>query len=1530
MTRLRAANKARDLPASARVDLALDDNLNDDHREDIASNFGGDEYGKSGWGISEVIDELMTRSPQTVKVDSVAEMQRKLIEQGYASRDAEVDGVWSPFWSANARRWDRDNYDEHLSGKHIGSTPFQTALRHLGYMMPSGVWTGMVGAARGLVEQAGESVTRVGALGGAAAGAAIGTAIVPGAGTLIGGALGGIAGFVGDIVDDSDEEGEGDSGFLDALTPFEEYSSNGGFKKFAEDLGFVIAAASMIRGGAMAGSAIKGGSVAMGNVQGAAVKSMGLREALQSGAAQQGLISRGAASLVGKVSKEGAEGMTNWVARHGILAQSSRPLIKTINGTFTGLAAGQYGARLGGGLGSDKEDTAIEEAIRNTAELPGGEAIDTFAILLNPTQFLPFKAGRTASRIADVMDEGRLFAYDIAFDERVAAGGKRFLSRAQRRREILTRLGNGDPTDTATIAANDFRLRVDFGIDTKAHIAASKQAAEGTSFQSTYQKYRAKYKKEVLDEWDEGGPGEITNDLLSYSIGAEGEAMKGPTAFAGWLKNMEGTGSGLDRLGTQVKAERLLEGVMSDVEEGRRAISYGDEAAEGGVAVKTRVDKIANPDYELKEIELNQKLDRMEKMRSTLVDHPDFDKTAAQLAAMEGEVNALKGQLEEMPQFITSKRELNLLPANAPDAERGILGTTTDKVLDDVLTRWERAQEEFLTKHYLAREFPTQEAVLAARTARDEARDLLTEAQSRGLINQETFRTAWEGLGATGKAVDEDALGKVWGSISSWKAVVPKEVTVPDEIADELATLGKVAVASGEDVIRQSDIQKKFVANNLDMFAEKASLMETVSYYASSIGLSPTLHTNNALFKFRRANQGAEVHQSLLDDGVPLTGKQAMKRLADFMDDFNHGEGVVTFGPLSFAQREGGKVRPHLPLLDTRQIKPQDIVNALDLDKLAADKNVEDIAMNVYSALKRGAALGGDVDFRHPLDSARMLAKSLRVDGMPGFVDFMRTFSLNDPKGAAVAVGAYTGAMSEKEDGWLDALKGAAIGGGAGAVAGAGLKRLPKSHYAYLPDQLHRASMALRYTFSVAFDAGRYMEQASLGTARENLPFVLRKDRFIQKREWEVPGVGKLDGDEAWEYAKNLRDQIRGGGRQFELMDEVDRRMFQHGILGYAPRNQEAANAFLIHVRNPKLSHAQLEERITMLEGYGIGRRNVEKTANFFFFPFSFSKKMLTSLGDAVLQAPARAFLIHQGFKQFHEMGLDDKAGDFIEKYIPIANQLKRLNNLAYGVGPGRFFLQGYSDDEQTQHTDLGRAAFSLSQLFVPSGANTPLAQLFSGLGDSAVHLFSPVVVTDETKMEEVLDNVTRFAPAFKDIANFASGLKAQGEAITEGGDPYYQEQHYYDEKRLLEQEFLPTAKAFGYQTVAGFLESPVGMAMAADYETRKAEIESKFPLGARRAQEITATSNINDLMLDKLRRKEDRSTAEEQILRLAEIESQSKAMAEMTGLSANDFLSVTQQNIRQEAEKLSTNKEFLSYYSRFFEPVYGPLTRVA
>lgn len=1596
MRRMREVNRAKALPARLRVDMAQDANFDDDQLEEAVGVFDDRApAGEVGWGISDLMDTLMTREPQRVPTDDVKTLQENLIEQGYVPPGIVADGLWNPSFAAAYRRSERDAFNETLEGNRIGSASLETAIGYLSSITPAGVWQGILGSAKGLVEQTGETVPRLGAAGGALAGAAIGTAIVPGAGTLVGAGVGAVAGFLGDFfAQQEDDAPDQDSmaRFLDALSPWEEYKSEGGAGKFFEDLNLVVSAASLAKGGAMAVGGLRAGAGAIGTsvahgtpltqallaTPGAASK--GIANALFTStraplygaaigggvggvAGAGGFLGEGisaaegaaggavAGAALGFAGKLGRDPIQGFFARQGFLAQVNRPLLKTVNKTFTGLAAGTVGARLASDIipGVSKFEETLEAEPYRTGPLHVGE---WSSFLIWPSQFLPMKGGDTIRKIANskMFKDPPHFSYDVALRTTRGPDGKMLSARE--------RLGWIRENITPEV---DHKLRVEAGIKYKVReeAFARQMPEEGGIPNAEFIEQRThQLAQQVNDEWAAVRSGQkvetpVQDELVSWTRNGP-DPLKGEDRFIEHLMSMGGgRGRGIQEgLAAQIQAEHVATRANRLIETQNFAVRVGDD----GASVFRRLPTEEAASLKASAGELRG---RANKIRPEAAEDPVA--AQAEKRGLLDQAEALEKQLDTIPEQ-TFKAPFAVTVANKNQPELGIWGSPTEqeisRLVDDVdgfYQRLDRARKALKDADHPDPQGVQNEIFEVLRDAVNGDAALLKQLHVRGLITDKRFQEANRLLQPQSLFGEEQGfkqLKEVASELIESQHLYPTEIPqIPDEIASILPE-GKTLVLTGKGIVRFDDVPETLASFNIDEYLANKNIWDSVGYYARQFGLSPHLRSDQGLFGIRVASQEAAVNDAIrtvqreIGQEIPLNGRNLLRMVRNGMDEFNGGEGVVP-GPGVIRQKvvtPSGEVKPvtRRPLLDVRRVTPEQIKEWAELDTFLPSgiEDIDQFSNTIYHAIKKGSALGGEMDvLRHPLDSIRSLGRSLELDGVPGFVDWARTWHIQNPTAFGAVTGAGAGALVGKEEG--KALQGAIIGGVLGGGVGTkwGKNLYKKGHYGYLPEALHNASMALRYTFSVAFDAGRYMENATLMVMREGGPFVISAPRHIKGKQWEsLFGNGMVTGEDAMREAYQLSHLMRGGPHP-EATDEMLQWMFQRGVLGYAPRSQEAARAYMIaqrHVQDGgrlnKSFLRDLHERTRMLEGYGLGRTTVEKSVNFVFFPFSFQKKLLSSLGDFILQAPGRGLLIHEGYRRMQETGAMENAGDFIEKYIPLANQMKKLNNLSYGLSPGRFFLQG----QMKNKTDLGNVLQALSQVYVPSGANTPLAQLFGGLGDSAVHLFSPVVVSSETGIDEARETIEEFVPAVRDIARFASGLSEQATAITpvqtaEGtrlpGAPYYQLQQYVDGKRLSRARFEPVAKGMGFSSLEGFLASDAGAPIKALLDREELELGSEYRKGKEMANQFENSAATNKQALYELASDPTRTAAEDTILQLAQMESVIGVMTQ-NGLPSDTAKLIMHTTMRNQANELASDPEFLALWSQFFEYNLGPLTR--
>ena len=1559
MRRLATVRRAQSLTATMQFDLARSP-LTDDELEQVVDSFGGNASAR-GFGFSEILRDVLSREPRRIPVTDLKRLQENLIRQGYAPPDAQANGIWDPSWYAYFRRWDRDNYEQVFAGRHWGAAPIEAAFRAITNTLPSRVWQGLVGAARGLVEQTPETLERGGLVGGAVTGAAIGATIasvIPGAGTAagaaIGGVIGGVAGFLADLLGQDDEEIERSVGarLLDALSPYEEYREQG-WRAFWEDLGYIGTATSLIAG---AGMAVRGASAAIAGIRATAAGGVPLaapgitpgpvmstlRAALQRPAVPElGPV----AQVIRAATRRLVPGTAGWLEqqmiRFGPLSNFQRPAFQVVSKTFSGLSAGQMGARLAAGfdLGTGVAGTTtIEKAIAETDPLQSGitlpllgDLVDWAAFVMVPERFLPFRARDLARAAERMMGETSLRPY---------AHAMQFGTNLSLRKAV------GLAKEVVTPDLNTY-MRLDFGI----HVEALNRL-RGVQTIGAYMRARADVVRDLREELERlGGP--VGQDLVQRV--ARGEAvddvplaaqliahsLRSPEKFEAWLIELGGENRGVSIIRNWAEASRLAREVERDVQSGRVLVDEGEEAirlvrfqegpgrpvfvaGEKGVRrvtgrfvrepLKTPAAFMAGPEglevatpkaqtlrrtrLKAEEQELVEAIRQRERQARRSTDPALVQRLADEIRRMNERLEVVRQEIQT--ESVTRFGRVRVLPARLDFLTRRDLFAKRREFLElrqEVISTWDNKLEG------------------AHLVAREKLRDLVQDLAAKGYIPDAVARRTVAAGARPGKEVAR--------YLEEAARTAARDVDLPPEVMERFRALGYKPVVTGEDVIALHEIPQIAEVFGVGDYTRRAAVWET-------LGLSPRWVKDEDLFALRVASERAELQQVFDEHGLPLSGAQAITRLHERLTEMNHA-GVV-MGPVV----KPIKGRARLYMVDVRQLTPDDILAVFE----DIPGFTDDVAREVYAALKRGAAYGAEARLLHPIEAARQLGRALRVNGYPGFSDFIRTLRVPVTRRSVAALGgaaagAAAGAITGDEE--ADIARGA-VGG---ALVGLGVRGAAKRTYGYLPDYLTRLNTALRYTFSLQFDAGRYTEQNLIAAARYSLPPMLRPERYVKTRGWlksPYAQEGLVRGEDAWRDAVRLWDEINGT-TYFVHIDDTDRRLFQAGLLGFQPRNFEVAQAFLLYQRG--WSKEKIREAVAQISRYGLGRTAAEKSANFIFFPFSFSKKLLTSLGDFVLQAPARNLLLHEGLRRYHESSLDERFHELIQKHAPLLETLAKINNLAYGLSPGRFFLEGLDD----HRTTVGKVMQILASVFVPSGAATPLAQAAGGLGDLAIHAFVPVVITGESLdraggVDGLDDVLRRYIPLVREIDQYfveGQGGKilggAVGEQVTaalEGASPYSQLTAYLDEIRAFKHDLEPLALALGYSSVEGFLASDLGAPIQARYEELKQQLRERYPTGWRLVSEIDNTALINEAALADLAEKPDPSPAEEQILRIAERITLLRMLNAELGIPSDVGGALIGATVRQLALPWANDRRFAELYDRFFMREYGPIRRIA
>lgn len=1475
---------------------------------------------EGGWGMTSILEELLSREPAKLPTDDLGKLQSNLQREGYLAPDHPATGMWDAESSAAFSKFERDAESMARSGVGWDSAPVDAVLRFMSNTIPSSVWTGTIGAAKGIAAQTGESAERLGLAGGAVAGAAIGTAIAPGIGTAIGAGLGAVGGFFADLIGKDEGEDAGESSFIDALSPLEEWAGTDanqyqGPKAFFEDLGYVASAAMLIRGAGMGIGAARAGA--------SSLSKMSLQEALKTPATSApGLLAKG----VAKVLPEKAAGAwTQFMTKNGLNAISNKPLVAAVNKTFTGFASGQLGARYAAGMGQGEDTSTIEDYI-GAEKAPGFmSAVDwSLGMVVYPNRFLPFEKGTVAKSAQSLLatplgkplfrmgkDVQSYLNNGVAMRPYLHLATKRGVKGSIRDRIAESRRFLGE-TEVDQIKADGW-LRLDFGAKSRAEeivVFEKGLSRSDPGFNEALQNEVFNLKRTIREE-AELGPSATAKDLVarSYAITADsGQVYDTSMQFARFLEDLEGQGSGLDKMSDFIWANRRTQQLMND---GLAVQLAADEATFGAPLrsadrikaegrIKFLQDKIAEAERQLDETANITQMESLQVQIQALKDE------AAELSKVKG-LPEPDAEWVAVPSRLETPTRQSLLK----DAERIETLAGQRKMAMNAA----RKAEDNLAGQ------PDMTSRTLAMNAEDEMRALTEDLWKREIIPD---------------GMEQAAPDKIAEHLRQRAEGAPRELNVPQSIADEYATKGYKLVGARDGVFYMDEVPSFIGKHDLGDYTKRAAFFET-------IGMSPYRFKDQDIAGLRGAHDQAEVAQVLAESGIEIPAKVAFQRLQKKLNamrtPIEEGGEVKNVSKLQRVTRktQAGEVNEYGLRVERRQLSVDDIVDALRLDDYDHVIDPHEVGAKVQAALKRGGAFGAETSLKEPIQAARMLGKALRANGLPGFSDFMRTFEFASPTRPIIGATTVVGAGAGYEEG---GLKGALVGGATGAIGGIGLgafvkqnaklmNGISKKSYLYLPDKLHNLNMLLRYSLSPTFDMGRYVEQYTLGKAKGDLPFIARPEQYLDRKY----GVGAYD--EASKYWDNLN-----GNNMTVLGDDLERRLNTVGMVGFNPRKMEAAQAFLLSKRVDSngrriFTDDQIFEKVAEIGRYGLGRTSGEKTVNFVFFPFSFQKKLLTSLGDFVTQAPARNLLLHEGLRRYYQASedgsLSEQINEFVDKHLPVIESLKYLNNLSQGASPGRFILQGVANND----TDAGTAAQILSSVFVPSGAATPVAQTAAGLTDAAIHLFVPVVVAGESyedgdAITELVGEIDRYIPLYRDVQKYWEALGDQKTAVLEGEAPYSQLTSYFEEKREKKAELEPIALAMGFDDVDNFLRSDAGAVFRLDIEQQDFELGMKYPTGKRMSAEFTDIEKVNEQLIHNLAEKTNRTKSEDEILSVYEMQESAKNIAPYLNMNQEQALAVFAPGIRKKALANFSDPRFRELWNRLFAWQFGPLEQAA
>lgn len=1551
--------------------------LPDDELERTIASFGGPEYGSSGFGTSEVLQELLSRDPKYVPIKDLKHRQEQLIGMGYAPPGMVADGVWSPAWFAPERRADRDSMDLIRAGKHFASTSTKRFFEYLGHTTTTGLMKGIFGMAEGIVEDFNRTVTNPrevfeegGLLGGIAVGAgggAIVGSVVPVVGTavgaVVGGIGGGVAGFFGDLFDDDeDEEGNWEK-FWGALTPFDEIKSGDAKNLFAAG-STVMTASAILKSGALGAKALFGVPARGARPGVLGLPGRGAREAVPSimqstnlapAAAGRTIADAGfrnAFRMAGRgtvpdtiVSKTLSAAARNPVVGGALVGGTIDAVPELVQGDFAG-AAGEFirGAAVGAATGRLGRAAGIDQRALKLMELaPLRRMSMSGAGQVARAVYTPLSTLGVAGHLAgEFPGTGIQKALKVTvsqfqgWDERKQ---REFLEANPGAAEALQKgesvsvahdFGTvGDVLDIATGAVLyperlfPWRLR-DAATAMKAMSSsnllapfaqAGRRVVDPTTkaVRSLSTKQAADNARELLGRTPDGdfspalAGANAAGIHLSYGLERAAQRAVTDAVHAGKYKIPDDPAGAFFQSKVSEERSKIVAKIFR--ESGGEGVDPTDVSTmvrKSETGRRILQDAIDNPSG------MVNFLNTFEGRNSSLENLLEHRQAEAVLQRAARHVRAGTGEIA-LGDVATKTKDPFFTPALRDNPEAGITGYQTKQMYQDAADAYELRAKAYQDAYAAAAKDPSNEVLGEALTRSGEELDqLLVDLRRREMITKPEAKALIET-----PALNPDIPQRL-RTIAEVRASEVPDLTrrLADEGLDRY-----VALATGEKMVFHDHIPHLLEVSGLQGYARNERFFDAMA----SIGI----RTDRADIGELRYHSIQSSLQRVADKYGLGTGKKVAD---DIYDELKvrydpayalrtRGEQLSTTGPFVTRETATGRKR-ELFKIDPRDLRPDDIVTALKLDRVEGIDEPFKVANEIKAAIHEGSAFGASLrGIANPVQLARSLGQSLRISGLPGFNDFMRTANIP-----------------------LNKLP-KALGG----------ERFAKGSYGYLPHNLRRAHMALQFSLSPSFDVSRYVEAMSFGAMKGAIhpKFALMPMRAITKDKQGFMSPYSAEpvfGEEAIRHRNQFGDEVFHGRRpMMQNFDELQLRMQHRGIFGFKPKEVEYNHAFILaqqKLAKGPITNADMEEiRETVLQihQYGGKQTPAGNSMHFIFFPYLFSQKQLVAMHDFVLGAPLRNLMVHEGFRRWYQVNeagesASQRFNDRMEKHFPLAKEVERINNLSYGIGPGRFFLEGIID----QKTE-GRVAQGLASFFLPGGVHQPVQQATGKAANIVKTLFTPVVLRDVevdysgnrvSVADKALDLVEGLAPAYRDMQRWfdeeEGTLRTLATAIDEGATPRAQYTAYEDAKRVLAAKSDAIAEELGYSSWESLRSSPQGAQLREAINEIDLALGEMFPSGAEIADKFTNMDKKRDRILYDILRKPERTPAEEAILAMGEIEDRAMAIAAASDITQDEMGRRIGPMLRSFAVQHVDDRQFASLYEALFGYDYGPIRRIA
>lgn len=266
----------------------------------------------------------------------------------------------------------------------------------------------------------------------------------------------------------------------------------------------------------------------------------------------------------------------------------------------------------------------------------------------------------------------------------------------------------------------------------------------------------------------------------------------------------------------------------------------------------------------------------------------------------------------------------------------------------------------------------------------------------------------------------------------------------------------------------------------------------------------------------------------------------------------------------------------------------------------------------------------------------------------------------------------------------------AAVGGGlfAGAVAKGGARagvHFLDDHgwasYSRLGTTARATRDRVRFSLNPIWDAQRYTEGAMQGAIADlpqgvTLPITARPmARYLtdaRKAGNELVYTGS-DGIQATGKAAVLAryKAAAKGSYDFSTLDAMQGWFTDRGIMGFSPTDLHAAT--FSRLVDQGMNESAAVKAVNQMYMHGLRRSGLESSVNFVFFPFSFQKHLIGNTARFLADDVSRVTMLHDSMKVWDTLNARYDLPQMWRDHLPILDELRKFNPIAYGISPGEF-----------------------------------------------------------------------------------------------------------------------------------------------------------------------------------------------------------------------------------------------------------------